>query len=123
MRHLSLACMLFVVALIALPHPAGAQKTDSSPAPKAKDKQFELRSVGNNTIRFNVATGETWVTDINELEYEKVPEAGRLPVGDYDIVGGKNGMPFRIDRVMGTTWRLGADKTGAPEWIKIKEPK
>jgi hypothetical protein len=98
-RHLSLGCMLFVVALIALPHPVGAQKTDSLPA--LKEKHYELRTVGENNIRVNVATGETWVTDNNDLEYKKVPEAGPLPVGDYDIVGEKMVLLFGLTALQG----------------------
>jgi hypothetical protein len=104
-----------------LPRPAFGQ-TKTEPMPAAKGKQFELRliRVGKTfqSIRFNVSTGETWT--IVEDKYEKVPETGPLPAGDYDVTlvtDDSDWMAFRIDRVSGTTWQLRGNK-----WVKVKEP-
>jgi hypothetical protein len=114
---LGIAC---TVGVGVLPRAALAQKAE--PMPPAKGKQFELRliRVGNTfqSIRFNVITGESW--RMAGDKYEKVPESGEVPAGDYDIqlvTDDTDWMAFRIDRVSGTTWQMRGNK-----WIKVKEP-
>jgi hypothetical protein len=118
---MSLVGLLVAVALVPMPCSAVAQKADP-PAAKAKEKEYELRiiRVGNTFqgIRFKVGTGETWL--MNGDKYDKLPESGALPAGDYDVMlvtDDTNFIAFRIDRQSGATWQLRERK-----WVKMKEP-
>jgi hypothetical protein len=106
--------VLLSIGSVVAADPAATER----PAPK---KDFELKIIRvQNTfqaIRLKNSTGETWL--ISKDHFERIPEAGVLPAGAYDvqlITDDANWMAFRIERITGATWQLRGNR-----WIKIKE--
>jgi hypothetical protein len=99
---------------------AAAQKPDPPPALKGKAYELRLIRLGNTfqALRFHARTGESW-SMVGE-RYEKIPETGPVPAGDYDVTlvsDDMNWMAFRIDRVSGATWQLRGNR-----WNRVNEP-
>jgi hypothetical protein len=130
-NRLSRILMPVVTLFFLLPlAPRWAQAQDVKP--KAGGKPYELRVVHVKanpvTVRFNTETGESWlyVPDaLGGVAWTKIKEPNQPPAGNYDVVlsvskDGANYAAFRIDRVSGKTWTLGA--TGK-DWEEIAEPR
>src|SRR5262245_22075439 len=111
MRWTRFICLSVLLGSASLGGPARSQPAAQKPEPPPahKGKGFELRVIrlGNTfqALRLNVRTGESWT--IAGDQYEKVPETGPVPAGDYDVTlvtDDTNWMAFRIDRLTGATW-------------------
>src|SRR5438105_4232624 len=99
MRHLLLSFpLLALLVFVAAPNLLAQKKDD----PPAKDRyEFRQIRVGKQfeAIRFKVKTGEAW--RIAGDKFEKLPETGPVPAGDYDVflvAVEDDWMAFRIDR-------------------------
>jgi hypothetical protein len=126
MRRTAPVCLLGLLAAAAVwaavpsPRPASAQQPERPAAQGRKGYELRLIRVGNTfqSIRFKTETGESWIIVVNK--YEKLPENGPVPPGDYDVTLITDGvifMAFRIDRRTGATWQL-----KNRQWVKVKEP-
>lgn len=116
---------------IDFPGPGNKQAAVAAPNPQASVRpRYELRLLPFETtwatIRFNVETGEAVLCRSGGTgrHFEKLPEQGRIPVGDYDIKmaplapNGWHGFStVRIERNTGRTWALIDAK-----WEAIPEP-
>jgi hypothetical protein len=121
-RPILIGLLVLLGAALAAPlrQPAAAQKGEAAPAQKRADYELRIIRVGNTFqgVRFKVSSGEAWL--MAGSKYEKIPETGPIPAGDYDIAlitDDTNWMAFRIDRLTGATWQLRNNK-----WNKVKEP-
>ena len=99
---------------------AAGQEADRAAAPARKGYELRMLGVGNTYqgMRFKLATGETW--QIAGGRWLKIPEAGPLPAGDYDVLlipAGESFLAVRIDRSGGATWLFQARR-----WNRVGEP-
>jgi hypothetical protein len=91
----------------------------------ANRPNFEIRLIGlpnglYDNIRFNTSKGEAWIQ--MGTKWEKIPETGPVPVGDYDIqlalLPNNSHAAIRIERTTGKSWYRANSK-----WNEIPEPK
>jgi hypothetical protein len=86
---------------------------------------FEIRLIGlpnglYDNIRFSTSRGEAWIQI--GTKWEKIPETGPVPAGDYDIqlalLPNSNHAAIRIERTTGKSWYRANGR-----WNEIPEPK
>jgi hypothetical protein len=90
----------------------------------AGGKVYEIRQVrlGNGNreaMRIHITKGEAW--RLGEKAWEKVPEAGTLPAGNYDLLmmegADKNTFyALRFDHTSGKAWNLAQGK-----WAEVQD--
>jgi hypothetical protein len=95
---------------IKINEPAADRLQGEGPA-RHNGSRYELRMtrVGDilHVIRFEATTGQS--AHIVDETYEKVPETGPVPIGDYDvslISLDNDWRGFRLNRTTGTAWSL-----------------
>ena len=102
-----------------------AESMPTTAVQSANRPNFEIRLIGlpnglYDNIRFNTTRGEAWIQI--GTKWEKIPETGPVPTGDYDIqlalLPNSNHAAIRIERTTGKTWYRANGK-----WNEIPEPK
>lgn len=118
-----LRVLLVCGVCLAVAGPAAPAEKDKPAPPPAAGKNYDLRTarVGNTlqAVRFKPATGQTW--QLGAGGWEKIPETGKVPPGDYEVVLVATDTDFtalRFDRTTGATWHLKGRK-----WVAVPEPK
>jgi hypothetical protein len=99
------------------PDPPAAVKRDGPARPAYEMRMLQMGDTYQG-IRFKPATGEAW--QIVRDRWEKLPETGPVPAGDYDLmlIPAKDTLvAIRFDRATGATWMLQSRK-----WSAFQEP-